>query len=57
MENKLEEARKNSEKGPGHKEETKQDRSEVFGKRQLGHGHLEAHFFPELELTPGFPAW
>lgn len=57
MEKKLEEARKKSEKGTGQKEKTKQDRSEVLGKRQQGYEHPEAHFGPELELTPGFPAW
>lgn len=46
-----------SEKGTGQKEKTKQDRSEMLGKRQQGRGHPEAHFVPELELTPGFPVW
>lgn len=57
MEKKLGEARKKSEKGPGQKEKTKQDRSEMVSKRQQGCGHPKAHFVPELELTPGFPTW
>lgn len=57
MEKKLGEARKKSEKGAGQKEKTKQDRSEMLGKWQQGRGHPEEHFVPELELTPGFPAW
>lgn len=50
--NKLGEVRKKSEKGPGQKEKTKQDKSEVLGKRQQGCGHPEAHFFSRARINP-----